>query len=170
MQESHHPIKDNNLFLEQFVLEAQSASFLQERLQCLYWTLFPLVFSTPPLPLAAVQLEATVWNPKSLSFSAVNERLLWNASLTKTLQRWKQPREQLGFTLKPYTHKAIYFHFVVAHRNWRPLGAHFRGTAQNVLAQLAGSDMSQTGERPFCFSALSDMHHSVFISQKEEPE
>lgn len=79
-----------------------------KRVQCLYWSLFPLVFSAP-LPLAVVQLEETVWNPKSLSFSSVNECLPWNASLTKTLQRWKQPRELHRFTLKPYTHKAIYF-------------------------------------------------------------
>lgn len=64
---------------------------------CIHRSPFPLVSHTPP-----TQLAKTVWNPKSLSFSWVNERLLWNAPVTKTLQQWKQPREQLEFTLKPY--------------------------------------------------------------------
>lgn len=64
---------------------------------------FPL---SPPTP--AIQLAETVWNPKSLSFSWVNERLPWNAPVTKTLQQWKQPREQPEFTRKPYTHKTMF--------------------------------------------------------------
>lgn len=96
-------------YLQSRLFSGRSQHLCCKRLQCLYWSLFPLVFSDPPPFSAVVQLEETVWNPKSLSFSSVNECLSWNASLTKTLQRWKQPREPLRFTLKPYTHKAIYF-------------------------------------------------------------
>lgn len=47
-------------------------------------TILPCFLSTPSLPLVVVQLEETVWNPKSLSFSPLNGCLSWNVSLTKT--------------------------------------------------------------------------------------
>lgn len=55
--------------------------------------LFMMVSISPCLPHPSHTTE-TVWNPKSLSFSGENERLPWNGPLTKTLQQWKQPREQ----------------------------------------------------------------------------
>lgn len=154
--------KRNTTYLQNGLFSSRSQHLCCKRLQCLYWSPFPLVFSAP-LPLTLAQLDETVWNPKSLSFSSVNERPSWNASLTKTLQRWKQPREQLRFTLKPYTHKAIYFTL-----QWRT----GTGGLKRPLPRDSSRRVTATGiirHQPnmltaFMFSCFFSMHHSVSVT------
>lgn len=60
-------------------------------------------------------IPETVWNPKSFSFSSVNERVSWNAPLYKDFgATGNSPTKLHRSNLKPCKHKTIYATLQVA--------------------------------------------------------